>query len=252
MKYYKEMLEMGCFTWHDVCEIVGNKNSASNLIQNYIKKGYIKSVKRNLYVALDLVMGEPVANKFRIASSITDSAYVSHRSAFEYHGCVNQVRYDVNISSDSAFAEFDFEGITYYYRKSKFHDGVISENDVSVTDLERTLTDCIDAFDKIMGLEELLNCIELIPSVNEEKLAAYLKKYDKRFMYQKVGYILENFKSELHLSEAFFDKCHACISDSTRYLYRQSNYADWMYNKKWRLIVPENLMNTGDDEYGDI
>ena len=252
MKYYKKMLEKGCFTRRDVCDMVGNKNSADNLIQNYLKKGYVKRVKHNLYVALDLVTGEPSVNKFLIASSITDSAYVSYCSAFEYHGCVNQVRYDVNVSSATVFSDFDFEDITYSYRKAKFDDGVITENRIKVTDIERTLVDSIDSFDKTMGIEELFNCIELIPSISENKLLGYLAIYDKCFLYQKTGYILEKFKNELRLSEAFFKKCSSGISLSTRYLFRQNNYANWKLNSKWNLVVPEYLTSMEDDEYGIV
>lgn len=252
MKYYKEMLQKGCLTWHDVCEMVGNKNSASNLIQNYIKKGYIQSVKRNLYVTLDLVTHEPTVSKFQIAGNITKSAYVSYRSAFEYHGCVNQVRYDMTVSSNTAFEEFNFHDITYSYKKSKLADGIITENNVHVTNLERTLVDCIDCFDKLMGIEELLNCIELIPALDEKKLIIYLKKYNKRVLYQKTGYILEHFKDDLHLSETFFDECRSQISDSTRYLYHQYKYLNWVFNKDWQLVVPKNLISLGDIENGEI
>lgn len=43
MKYYEQLLEKGCFTWNDVSEMVGNRNSASDLIQNYLKKAIFKA-----------------------------------------------------------------------------------------------------------------------------------------------------------------------------------------------------------------
>jgi predicted transcriptional regulator of viral defense system len=80
---------MGCFTWDELCAVVGSPNAVDSLARSYQKKGYIQSVKRGLYVAVDLATGESVVSKYRIASKITRSSYVSHHAAFEYYGCAN-------------------------------------------------------------------------------------------------------------------------------------------------------------------
>ena len=51
---------------------------------------------------------EAVADKFEIGSNVTETAYVSHHSAFEYHGVMNQVYYEVYVSSESKFKNFEF------------------------------------------------------------------------------------------------------------------------------------------------
>jgi hypothetical protein len=76
MKYYEQLMEKGCFTWHDVSEMVGNRNSAGDLIQDHLKKGYIQSVKRNLSVAINLADGKPVVNRYVLAGNLTKSAYM--------------------------------------------------------------------------------------------------------------------------------------------------------------------------------
>ena len=106
MKYYKPLLREGCFTRYNVVKMSGNQNTASSIIRNYLKKGYIQSVKRNLYVAVNLIDDEPVVNRYVIASSLTDSAYISHHTALEYYGYANQVFYDVYVSSEKRFHDF--------------------------------------------------------------------------------------------------------------------------------------------------
>src|SRR5659263_17594 len=81
MKYYEKLLSKACFNLEDVCILTGNKNTANSLVQSYLKKGYVQSVKRNLYVAINLADNAPVANRYLIGSHITDSAYISHHSA---------------------------------------------------------------------------------------------------------------------------------------------------------------------------
>ena len=179
MKYYQQLIKMGCFTWNEFCNVVGNTKTADSLARSYLKKGFIKSVKRGLYIAIDLGTGEPVVNKFRIAGKITTTSYVSHHSAFEYYGCANQVSYQTIVSSDTIFSNFDFIGITYSYIGSRINNGIQTYPDgVRVTDIERTILDGINDYEKVMGLEELLRCIELVTDVIIEiPVAVWYNRY---------------------------------------------------------------------------
>jgi len=253
MKYYADLLEMGCFSKEDVSAITGNYYTAGALLASYLKKGYIRSVRRNLYAAVSLADNEPAVSKFRIAGSITKTAYVSHHAAFEYYGCSNQVSYQVEVSSDKPFMSFEFNGNTYTYIASRISDGVIVRPDgVRVTDIERTVLDGIHDFEKVMGLEELLRCLALVPSVREDNLLKYLAAYGKCVLYQKAGYILRHYQRELNLSEVFFSECADHIGRSTRYLTLNK---DGVYNREWRLVAPADLMDLiakGAEEDADI
>jgi predicted transcriptional regulator of viral defense system len=256
MKHYEQLLKMGCFSWEELCVMVGNPNSAGSLARSYLKKGYIQSVKRGLYVAVDLATGESAVSKFRIAGKITPTAYVSHHAAFEYYGCANQVSYQVEVSSGTAFAPFEFAGVTYAYLGSRIGGGVVTQPDgARVTDTERTVLDGINDFEKVMGLEELLRCMELVPAVREDKLLSYLAEYGKQTLYQKTGYILEHFRDMWNLSSGLFSACEAQIGKSKRYLYKPPAHEKMEYNRRWQLIVPQNLMGItteGADEYVDV
>lgn len=253
MKHYSDLLAMGCFTREKLTALTGNYNTAGTLLKSYLRKGYVQRIKRNLYVAVNLADDEPVVSKYHIAGAITETAYVSHHAAFEYYGCANQVSYQVDVSSETPFASFDFGGNTYAYFASRIKDGIVVRPDgVRVTDIERTMLDGINDFEKVMGLEELLRCLALIPSANEQKLLGYLNSYDKQVLYQKAGYILRHFQRNFRLSERFFAECAARIGKSTRYLTAKEN---GVYDSDWRLVVPENLMSIttkGVDEDADI
>lgn len=82
-----------------------------------------------------------------------------------------------------------------------------TDNGVRVTSLERTVVDSIADFTRICGLEELLHCFALIPSLDEKRLLEALEIYGRGQLYQKTGYILEAYKGDLSLSEAFFSEC---------------------------------------------
>jgi predicted transcriptional regulator of viral defense system len=244
MKYYERLLEMGCFTRDEVRVLTGNFDTAGTLLTNYQRKGYVRQVRRNLYVAVNLADRQPVVSKFRIAGRLTPDACVSHHAAFEYYGYANQVSYQVEVSSGKPFAPFSFDGNTYVNFAARIKDGAVTEpNGVRVTDVERTVLDGIHDVEKVMGLEELLRCLGLVASVREDKLLRYLAAYGKRFLYQKAGYILRHFKREWNLSEGFFSECAAHIGKSTRYL---TGNSAGIYNREWRLVVPADLMKITD------
>jgi len=243
MKHYEQLLKMGCFTWGELCAVVGNPNAADSLARSYVKKGYLQSVRRGLYAAVDLATGESAVSKFRIAGKITSSSYVSHHAAFEYYGCANQVSYQVEVSSNMFFTPFQYAGISYEFIKSRIKEGIITRPDgVRVTDVERTVLDGINDFEKVIGLEELLRCLELLPMVKEDKLLAYLELYGKQVMYQKTGYILEHYRDIWNLSDEFFTACQARIGKSKRFFIKPTPHDTVEYDSRWQLVIPNDLL----------
>ena len=243
MKYYEELVDLQCFSRADVVTLTGNEHTADSLIIEYKRKGYIQSVRRNSYVTISMETKMPVANRYRIATNIMSGSYISHHSAFEYYGCANQVFHEVYVSGINKFAPFEYDDVFYRYIAPRIDVGIDGKADgIRVTDIERTLLDSINDFEKIGGLEELLRCIEMILYLDEAKLIAYLDQYDKHFLYQKAGYILEHMKKPLRLSEKFFKHCEVNQAKSVRYLYHGIEHEPNMFQNKWNLIVPKDLM----------
>jgi predicted transcriptional regulator of viral defense system len=112
MKYYEQLVDLGCFTRDDVEAITGNRETAHSVIEAYKKKRLIESVRRDLFVAMSLETKQPVPNRYAIASHAAPGAYVAYHSAFEYHGLANQVYYEVYSASQSRFREFEHDGLT--------------------------------------------------------------------------------------------------------------------------------------------
>ena len=244
MKYYANFLRKGCFTWEYVCRLAGNENTASNIIQRYLVEGLIRRVRRNLYITINLTDGSPVANEYVIASNIAPGSYVSYHSAFSYYGFSNQFLFEFYVSSPTKFNCFTYGGLKYRYIDSRMEQGIVTFPDgVTVTDLERTIIDSIDWFENIGGgIEELLECLSVIPPVDEEKLRQYLDRYGKRVLYQKAGYILEHFKGSMRLSQDFFDYCASKVGGSVRYLHHAVKLYAPVFCKRWQLYVPEDLL----------
>ncbi len=251
MKYLENLQRKKIFNLGYVTTLTGNEMTAKSLLSSYKKNGYIQSIRRNLYVALDLASKNPLANRFEIGSSVNQGAYISHHSALEYHGVANQVFYTITVSSSKVFQPFEYDGIGYEFCNSKIESGVSSPfqtPNVKVTDIERTVADCIFDIERAGGTEEIIESLKLLPMLDETKLISYLDEYAHIFLWQKTGYLLENLKDSLRISNDFLNECKCHIHNRKNYLDRQS---DMVYQPDWKLYVPKNLFNSI-DEGGDF
>ena len=108
-----------------------------------------------------------------------------------------------------------------------------------VTDLERTVVDCIKNLEKIGGLEELRDNLASIKSLDEKALLKYLELYDNQFLYQKTGFLLYRENHHLHLSQDFYSVCLSHIGQSKRYLLKEVK--NGFYDVEWQLVLPRFL-----------
>jgi len=239
---YEYFYQIGCFTREEVFNYAKNYKTADTILYGLKKRNLLESVKRNLYVVISRETKLPVATPYEIASKITDTSYVSHRSAFEYYGMTNQVFSEIDVSSSKRFKPFEFDDKTYEFLYSNCDCGIVVDGKVRVTDMERTIIDGIKDFTKVGGLEELLRCLLMVTFIDEEKLLSYLELYSNQFLYQKVGYILSYYRADMKISDDFFEKCKMKINKSFRYLYEGVKDENHMLYSEWQLVAPCNLM----------
>ena len=159
MDIYFEMAKHPVFTIEDVNLLYNNMNSARSAVKRMIATSKVLKIRSKLYTCISAENGGPVANRFQIASAISDTSYVSHHTAMEYYGVSDQVFYDVYVSSKTKFRNFEFDGYTYHYVKPNLDEGVETpafSGGIRITDRERTLTDCIKDMDRIGVLKKQL------------------------------------------------------------------------------------------------
>ena len=254
LKGYNELAKLSVFSLLDVEKLTSNKKTAYSLLARLIKKGLVKKIKNNTYTCVNLATDQVIASRYQIACASSSSAYISHHTALEYYGLTNQVYYEVYVSSETRFRDFEFEGVSYKYSASKMYNGVIEAKNsegIRVTDLERTIVDSIKDFEKIGGLEELLNSLSLIHYLNAEKLIVYLDAYNIQALYQKTGFLLEHYMYEMQLSKDFIDYCKNKKGKSTRYLLKEP-IQNAIYNSEWQLIIPEGIFDVTEQGGGEL
>lgn len=240
MELYKKLIGLGCFTREELSQLTGSESTANSTIYRYQKKGYIEQVRRDLYAVISLETHQPIWNRWQIATKIKPDACVSHHSAFEYFGYSNQVFYTVYVASEKYFADFFYDGITYRHitpKKGRVVPPAV--NHVRSTTIEQTVVDSLCDAEKISGMEEVIRCLRMVPSINAETLLIELANLNNGFLYQKVGYVLDALNSQFHLPESFFSECEKYISKRRNDLYKGLDGK--IYNVRWNLNVPKSF-----------
>lgn len=249
MSLYFELLQKPVFSVENIASRYEKISGARSAIKSLVRQGMAAKIRNNMYTCISGETGNPVANRFQIASSINSSSYVTHHSAMEYYGVTDQVFHEVYVASSKLFSDFDFDGYSFRCIISKNSDGVIRlpmSGNIRITDKERTLIDSINDMDKIAGLEETIACISSMKKLREDLLLRYLAMYNNHFLYQKTGYLLWKNRQALGLSDIFFELCAKNIGKSKRYL--SSDYNSGKYDRRWQLVIPDMVHNMKNGE----
>lgn len=242
MGYYMMKTLPKLITKKEMLNNFKNEKQYSNWIAQKLKSKTITKIRSNLYALIDPSTNDIYSTKFEIASKISDSSFLCYHSALEYYGIANQVFSDILVGSLTKFNNFVFSDNEYIYKSFKnikFVNNNINEG-IKVSSLEKTIIDCIDDIDLAGGIEEVLNALEQIKYIDEDKLLDVLKDIDKMFLYQKVGFLFEVYNDQLGLSNEFFKECKSHISKKINY-FIQYEFKETELNKEWNLIVPKNI-----------
>lgn len=242
-----ELFKKLIFTSEELLSCFDTQSQAYYWANSARKKNNIIMIKKGLYAAVNPATGLPYVSKFMVASNLTQSSCVAYHSALEYHGLANQVYNNVYVSTVERFVKFDFMDTEYEPVKFNFPEGideVISSVNIRVTDVERTVVDCIDNLRLAGGIEELLNAFAFIKKLDENKLVQYLKLYNTKVLYQKVGYILRQYAEEFHLSENFFSECRKHIGKCCFYFLKDTlTFGETVQSLEWNIMAPVSLRN---------
>lgn len=250
-----KIYQLRIFSLEDVVKVLSIKpGSATAALIRWQQKGLVKRIRRNLYTVVDPSTLLPIVDKYEIASRVAPHSCVGWHTALEFHGLAHQPFTNAFVASDTRFANFSFNGIDFEYCRAPIdlteENGVFSPAGnpyVKVTDVERTIIDCIDQLNRAGGVEELLHCIEGIPILDEDKLKKYLALYGKSFLYQKVGYILEITQEYTRVSDSLIKFCKSQASLCVKYL--TNDKTSDKYVKEWSLYVPSVCLSKNTINY---
>ncbi len=229
-----------------VSEIKNDFNSESALfgaLKRLEDSNKIKKIKGGLYATINPLNNDIFVNRYELACSLYENCYIAYHTALEFYGLATQVYSDVHIVAYKRYSSMIIENLEFQFYKVPFNGGVVEYNNVSkirVTDLERTIVDCLDKTLLCGGLEEVYQALLMIKNADENKLLDYLEKYNKKILYKKAGYLFSLIKPK-YLTKKFYNTCVKKISSFNDDI-RENKKSDFVYDKKWRIYAPKNII----------
>jgi predicted transcriptional regulator of viral defense system len=114
----------------------------------------------------------------------------------------------------------------------------LGDQTVFVTDIERTILDCLHRPKYSEGWENVFHALRRIKEVDDVRILGYVKLYKIPSLTGRVGVVLEHFKDDWGVSESTLARLQQyCTHQPVRFLPNRSG----TLNKRWRLYVPNDL-----------
>lgn len=240
MESLLEISKLGCFSRDELKQLYSlTQRDCSHFIDKCLHNHFIERVKNDFYAVCNS-SGLPVLEVPQIVSRIYPDSYLAMHSAFECYGSYNQVFNTVFVASVHRFRTFDYREYTIEHVEPSNGADVQWFHGCRVSSPEQTLVDCIDKIKYSGGLEELLECLWELPSLDENKLLSILTKRNKKVLWQKIGYLLQSYNQCYQLSANFFTECKKHLSKSRRDLEKEYPF-EKIWNRDWGLYTPKNL-----------
>ena len=246
------------FSVADVENITGLKgNAAIDLTSELIKRNIIARIKRGKYIIIPQEIGENasyVGNWYVAAREIVNSPnyYISYYSAMEIHNMVThpvtrifvttpkQEYKKQRIAGNTTF-EFIYMNAKYIWGIRNFW--VTKSEQVRVSDIERTIIDCLYRPKYCGGILEIVKGLWIQrEKIDFVKILNYALKFKKVVVIKRLGYILES----LNLRDAnYLGKLRRRINNKY-YILDPLLTTKERYKNSWKCIAnigPQEMKN---------
>lgn len=228
-------------------EIGISKTYIRRMLSLMARKEEIVSYGQGLYsLPIELLAGGPI-HSFEIALKLARKGSISHRSALQHYNLTDQLSNTIYVTVPkesganlSTIKEYKINGVIYKLIRvnPKKYWGVknvfIDEIRVSITDLERTLIDCLSNPELCGGIREVIFAFEkILPNIDITKLFNYATTTSIAVS-KRLGWVLDKLgqleELQLKLKEIPANQYQKLDPNHTR---------SGKYNKSWMIV--ENI-----------
>lgn len=240
----------------DAQKITGlSVNATTDLLSELVGRKVIARLKPGKYLIIPLeagFTGEYMENWYVVARELIKPHpyFISHYSAMDIHNMVTQPTRMVYISTSVRRKNREISGAEFRFihaRPDSFwgitKEWVTSQQQVEVSDLERTIVDCLYAPRLCGGISEIAKGIWIAKDrVSYEKLTKYVERFGKKVVAKRLGLVLEIYQLGTAETSA---QLQDFMKDSKSYALFDPLLPDQgKYVTRWRLKVnlePEEL-----------
>lgn len=237
-----ELAKRKIFTIDDAKEISGiDKKILKVILLRLEKRGWIERIEKGKYMIIPLgsKKGEYTLNEFLIGSLLVQPCIISYWSALNYYGFTEQIPSTVFIQTTSRKKKQEIEifGVRYKIirvnREKIF--GIektwIEEEQITITDKEKTIIDCLDKPKYCGGIIEVAKALKT-RDYNPNKLVNYAERIGNSGVIRRLGYLNDLFSLQMDISG---------IKTRNYLLLDPTMPKKGETNAKWRLIINTDL-----------
>ncbi|MFW6159915.1 MAG: type IV toxin-antitoxin system AbiEi family antitoxin domain-containing protein [Acidobacteriota bacterium] len=114
------------------------------------------------------------------------------------------------------------------------------EENVLVSDLERTIVDVMNRPEYAGGYEEIIRPFQDVENVDWKRLLKYLERMGEKILFDRIGFVFDMLGEFVDTPDEFLKELDRRLSDNIYYFEKNRKGA---YVKKWRIIVDKRLEN---------
>ena len=229
--------------------------SSQAVLKQHVHAGNLLHVRRRLYAVVprgispDTLQLDP----YLLAGHLTADAVVAYHAALQFHGKAHSVSRRFAYLTLTRVKAFEFRRTEFIpvpvppslrnlpdlgggFRAER-RGGVV----VSVTTLERTLVDVLDAPRHGGGWEEIWRSLEGVEFFDLDAVIAYALKLGSAVTVARVGFYLEQHREELMVEDHHLERLAQHAPKNPMYLDRGKREPG-KFLARWNLVVPERVL----------
>ena len=241
--------------WEHYCSLSGHHSR--NQLAKLTRSDKIRKIRNSLYS----VVPEGVERDFTppallTAAKLTPDAVLGYRSALSFYGMsrnaysshtfLSQHRIKPCRVNDTLFQPClppkTLSDNTAFVIEQKMWN-----TPVKVVTKERLLVDLFDRMELSGGWEDITNAFMYETDLDWKKLLAYVKMLNHPATTARLGFMLEKFQDTMQVPEETLKALEKLTPKTPEHFYRSNRKGRFV--KRWNLYVPEDMINSAEEEY---
>lgn len=207
---------------------------ANETLSQLVKKGKYIRLKKGLLISSEAFWKRP----YEVVSKALQGV-VSYISALHLHGVLEYEPNIIYILVDTRPFEKTIGEYTVKATTTQHKFGIEKRENVFVTDIEKTLLDCLSHPTRAGGYTIIAEALKE-SEIRWDRMLEYLELFNKGSLYQKFGYLLT--KTEKNVPQYALRTLKKHVKNNCRLL--SDTRRTYVYDKEWKIMD-----NTGVEEW---
>lgn len=245
------------FRFQDAISYWTSVQQARKALSRLAKNGWIKRLKRGLYLLVPLeagIDGQWSDDPLLIGTQLAPEAAIAYWTALHFWQMTEQVPRTIFVQAKAqrSPAQETILGVRYQFvsiTPERFF-GIQKQSSkgmtFGITDREKTLIDACSCPDLCGGILQIAQVLESVVIFDWGKLDQYLERFDSGAVYKRLGYLVERLNISMPDRETRLERWQSKLSQGIAWL-EPGEAQSGSINTRWRVRVNIKSLENGND-----